>query len=140
MANSRATCCRMATTLPAKPLPRRYASRSSAGEQQEKFLFYRGVSAAPLPLSAAQNPDGMLVVKTLSQDEIPAIILSERRGERVGYRFAGALTDETALAPPVLTGSADALRGDLGRDSRRSGSLSRRSTCHGGDLAGLLVR
>src|SRR5271167_2115097 len=87
--------------------------KTGAGEQQEKFLFYRGVSAAPLPLSAAQNPDGTLVVKTLSQDEIPAIILFERRGERVGYRFAGTLTDETVLAPPVLTGSADALRGDL---------------------------
>jgi hypothetical protein len=32
--------------------------RTRAGEQQEKFLFYRGVSASPLPLSAKLNSDG----------------------------------------------------------------------------------
>ena len=87
--------------------------RTSAGEQQEKFLFYRGVSASALPLSAALNFDGRLVVKSLSEDEIPAVIFFERRGERVGYRFTGALTDETTLDPPVLTGNIDALYGDL---------------------------
>jgi len=86
---------------------------SSAGEQQEKFLFYRGVSATPLPLSAKLNSDGKLVVKDLSEDAIPAAILFERRGERVGYRFTGALTDETTLDSPVLNESVDALYGDL---------------------------
>ena len=65
--------------------------KTTAGEQHEKFLFYRGVSAAALPLSAKQNANGKLVVKSLSADEIPAIILFERRGERVGYRLARAL-------------------------------------------------
>jgi hypothetical protein len=87
--------------------------KTTAGDQQEKFLFYRGVSAAALPLSAKQNPDGVLLVKSLSKDEIPAIFLFERRGERVGYRLARPLRDETALDPPVLTGSADSLRADL---------------------------
>jgi hypothetical protein len=87
--------------------------QTSAGEQQEKFLFYRGVSSAALPLSAKLNSDGSLVVKSLSPDEIPAAVLFERRGERVGYRFTGALTGETTLDPPVLTGSVDALEGDL---------------------------
>src|SRR5208283_2394704 len=32
--------------------------QTSAGEQQEKFLFYRGVSASPLPLSARLTSDG----------------------------------------------------------------------------------
>jgi len=86
---------------------------TSAGEQQEKFLFYRGVSASPLPLSAKLNSDGKLEVKSLSEDEIPAAILFERRGERVGYRLTGTLTDEATLDPPVLTGSVDALYGDL---------------------------
>src|SRR5208337_1427591 len=75
--------------------------------------FYRGVSAASLPLSAEQTSDGKLVVKSLSGEEIPAIIFFERRGERVGYRFARAITTETALDPPELTGSVDALGGDL---------------------------
>ncbi|MGA3325351.1 MAG: hypothetical protein ABSF45_12835 [Terriglobia bacterium] len=86
---------------------------TSAGEQREKFLFYRGVSGAPLPLSAVQNSEGKLAVKSFSGEEIPALILFERRGERTGYRLARALTDETVLDPPELTGSVDALGGDL---------------------------
>lgn len=86
---------------------------TTAGDQQEKFLFYRGVSAAPLPLSAEQTSDGKLAVRSLSDDEIPAITLFERRGERVGYRLARAITDETVLDPPELTGSVDDLGADL---------------------------
>jgi hypothetical protein len=55
----------------------------------------------------------MLIVKSLSGDEIPNAILFERRGEWVGYRLTGALTDEIALSPPVLNGSLDSLHGDL---------------------------
>ena len=87
--------------------------KTSAGEQQEKFLFYRGVSASPLPLSAKLNSDGELVVKNLGEGEIPAAILFERRGKRVGYRSTGGFTDETTLEPPVLTGSVDVVYGDL---------------------------
>jgi hypothetical protein len=57
---------------------------TTAGDQQEKFLFYRGVSAAPLPLSAEQTSGVKLSVKNLSENEIPAILLFERRGEQVG--------------------------------------------------------
>jgi hypothetical protein len=56
--------------------------QTSAGERQEKFLFYRGVSASPLPLSARLTSDGKLVVKNLSGDEIPqAILLSAEANE-----------------------------------------------------------
>jgi hypothetical protein len=84
-----------------------------AGNQQEKFLFYRGVSASPLPLSARLTSEGKLVVKILRGDELPNAILFERRGERVGYRLTGALNDETTVDPPTLTGSLDSLYGDL---------------------------
>jgi len=87
--------------------------KTTASEQQEKFLFYRGVSASPLPLSAKQNSDGKLLVKNLGEDAIPAIISFERRGDRVGYRLAGTINDETVLDPPELTGSVDALYADL---------------------------
>ena len=53
------------------------------------------------------------MVTSLSGDEIPNAILFERRGERVGYRWTGALTDETTVEPPVLTGSVDSLSGDI---------------------------
>ena len=87
--------------------------KTTAGDQQEKFLFYRGVSAAPLPLSAKQNADSELVVKNLNEDEIPAIILFERRGKRVGYRLARGLRDDAVLDPPALTGNVDSLCADL---------------------------
>src|SRR5262249_43418268 len=58
--------------------------RTTAGEEIEKFLFYRGVSAVPLSMSARQGSDGKLVIN--SEAQIPAAILFERRGERVGYR------------------------------------------------------
>jgi hypothetical protein len=87
--------------------------KTDAGDQLEKFLFYRGVSAARLPLSASENADGKLLVKSLDENAIPAIILFERRGGRVGYRLVRAPADETILEPPVLTGSLDSLCGDL---------------------------
>jgi hypothetical protein len=83
------------------------------GDQQEKFLFYRGVSASPLPLSAELDSDGRLSVRNLGQEDIPAIILFERRGEAVGYRSGGALTDETVLDPPALTDTVESLRAEL---------------------------
>jgi hypothetical protein len=102
---------------------RYYAARDSAstpvlvktpeGDQQEKFLFYRGVSASQLPLSAKLDADGGLRVKNLGQEEIPTVILFERRGEAVGYRSAGALEDETVLDTPELTGSVDSLSSEL---------------------------
>jgi hypothetical protein len=87
--------------------------RTRAGQQQEKFLFYRGVSAASLPLSAKQNVDGDLFVKTLDDDPLPAMILFERRGARVGYRVLSAPPDEAVLAPPELTGNLEVLLADL---------------------------
>jgi hypothetical protein len=102
---------------------RYYAARETAsspllvntpeGAQQEKFLFYRGVSAAPLLLSAKVNADSSLFIKNLGQEEIPALILFERRGERVGYRSAGVITNETVLDPPRLDSTVDTLCAEL---------------------------
>jgi hypothetical protein len=87
--------------------------KTRAGDQQEKFLFYRGVSAASLPLSAKQNVGGELLVKSLDENQVPAIILFERRGERVGYRVMVTPANETVLAPPELTGNLQSLLADL---------------------------
>jgi len=87
--------------------------RTSKGEQQEKFLFYRGASAMRLPLSARLDSEGRLAVRNLGEEEIPAVILFERRGENVGYRIVGAPVDQAALDPPVLNGTVDALCGDV---------------------------
>jgi len=83
--------------------------KTAGGEEIEKFLFYRGVSAAPLPISAKQDPDGKLEIKNLSEAPIPAAILFERRGERVGYRIEQAEADERIFDPPSLTDDIDSL-------------------------------
>jgi len=114
----------LAGEFPSEAQPNRYYAardtassplrvQASTGEQREKFLFYRGVSASPLPISARLTSDGKVVVESLSEHEIPNAILFERRGERVGYRLTGALTDAMTLDPPVLNGSVDSLYGDL---------------------------
>src|SRR5256886_2051797 len=98
-------CCRMTSSTPLRV-------KTPAGEQQEKFLFYRGVSTFPVPLSAKLTTAGKLLVENRSEDEIPNTILLERRGEQVGYRIGGALPKDVVLGVPELTATID----DLGRD------------------------
>jgi hypothetical protein len=86
--------------------------KTATGEQQEKFLFYRGVSSFSVPLSATLMSDGKFRVRNLSDPEIPATILFERRGEGVGYRFGGAIREEANLDSPELNSTID----ELGRD------------------------
>src|SRR5713226_3666463 len=86
--------------------------KTPAGEQQEKFLFYRGVSTFSVPLSATTDAEGKLRVKNHGEQEIPTTIFFERRGEKVGYRVGGPLKDEATLDAPELTATID----DLGRD------------------------
>jgi len=86
--------------------------KTPAGEQQEKFLFYRGVSTFSVPLSATLDPAGSLLLKNRGDQEIPTTILFERRGQKVGYRIGGPLQHEAILDPPELNSSVD----DLGRD------------------------
>jgi hypothetical protein len=86
--------------------------KTPAGEQQEKFLFYRGVSTFAVPISAKLTSAGKLLVENRSKEEIPNIILFERRGQRVGYRIGGAMRNDVVLDPPELTDTID----DLGRD------------------------
>jgi hypothetical protein len=86
--------------------------KTPAGEQQEKFLFYRGVSTFSFPIAAKLSSAGKLLVENRSEGEIPNTILFERRGEKLGYRLGGVLQREAVLDSPELTGTID----DLGRD------------------------
>jgi hypothetical protein len=88
--------------------------KAPTGDQQEKFLFYRGVSTFPVPVSAVLMPGGdKLLVKNLGAQEIPNIIRFERRGRTLGYSLGGAVRSEVILDPPKLTGTLDALDKDL---------------------------
>jgi hypothetical protein len=86
--------------------------KTNAGEQQEKFLFYRGVSTFSVPLSAILDTEGRLTIKNHGDQEIPTTILFERRGDKVGYRIGGSLNEEAILDAPELTSTID----ELGRD------------------------
>ena len=95
--------------------PLRLATPS--GDQSEKFLFYRGVSVAPAPLSALVLPNGQIEAMNQSAAEIPKLILFERRGEKIGFREVNSLREGALLDPPVLgvsqNASLDSLLSDL---------------------------
>jgi hypothetical protein len=95
--------------------------RGPAGDQQEKFLFYRGVSTLSVPVSAKTTPEGKIQITSLGPDEIPAVILFERRGNKIGYRFGGAVLNKTLLDSPELTANIDSLNHDLEATLRSQG-------------------
>lgn len=87
--------------------------KTAARDQHEKFLFYRGVSTFSVPISATVTSEGKLHVSSLAQQEIPSVILFERRGDKLGYRLGGALQSEMSLDPPELTATFESLSRDL---------------------------
>jgi hypothetical protein len=87
--------------------------KSPTGEQQEKFLFYRGVAAFAPPISARLTPEGKLLVENRGAEEISHVILFERRGEKVGYRISGGVQDKSTMEAPELTGNIDSLGPEL---------------------------
>ncbi len=86
--------------------------KTPTGEQQEKFLFYRGVSTFRVPISAKLTADSKVQVQNHGEEGIPNVILFERRGEKVGYRIGGAVERKTVLEPPELNAGFE----DLGRE------------------------
>jgi hypothetical protein len=89
------------------------AVHTTGSTQQEKFLFYRGVSIFSPPVSAQPSADGKVRIKNLGRNEIPSVILFERRGDRMGYRLGGAVQNELLLDLPELTSTPEALERDL---------------------------
>jgi hypothetical protein len=87
--------------------------KASAGEEREKFLFYRGVSSFAVPISARIVPVNRVLMQNLSQQPIPSAILFERRGDKIGYRVLSPLQDTAAVEFPELSGSIKSLRADF---------------------------
>jgi hypothetical protein len=82
-------------------------------EQREKFLFYRGISTVSLPISAKVLPSGEVQLDNRSGQTIPAVILFERRGDKLGSHLFTAVQEQATLDPPSVTGTFDSLRSDL---------------------------
>ena len=66
-----------------------------------------------MPVAAESMAEGKVRVRNLGMEEIPEIILFERRGEKLGCRIGGALQSETKLDPPELTSTVESIGRDL---------------------------
>jgi len=106
--------------LPLEERPNRYyaaratdAAPITAGDQHEKFLFYRGVGRIACPISARISTGGGVTVANLGLDPIPMMLLFENRGGRMGYRNAGAVSGSITLNRPSLDSSFPQLQHDL---------------------------
>jgi hypothetical protein len=87
--------------------------KTRGGDQDEKFLFYRGVSSSAMPIAARLTADGKVLVQNLGTEEIPVVMWIESRRGKLGYRVAGAVRDQAIVAPPPLTASTGSMIGDL---------------------------
>jgi hypothetical protein len=96
-----------------------------AGQQTEKFLFYRGVGDFDVPLTAVARADGGVRVTNPGTDVLPAVILFERRGGKFGYRVERDVGREVSFDEPAFNGSLDSLRSDLERTLVRAGLYER---------------
>jgi len=96
-----------------------YAARETdaaplqVGDQNERFLFYRGLANFPVPISATIDRDGAVDVQNTGAHVVPAMILFERDGSGLGYRVVHGAPKRVTLARPELTSTVDSLRQDL---------------------------
>jgi hypothetical protein len=84
--------------------------KTQGGEQAEKFLFYRGVSNFSVPISAKLGTDGKIFAQNLSGQDIPVMLVFERRGDKLGFRVVDASTGQPTLDPPELNKTMDSLK------------------------------
>lgn len=89
-------------------------------DQQEKFLFYRGVGSFDLPLTV-QLENNRLKLTNRSKEEISRLLVFENRNGQIGYRFIDTLTGEAVIDRPALDGSVDAVIQNLRRTLVSSG-------------------
>jgi hypothetical protein len=84
--------------------------KTQSGEQVEKFLFYRGVASFSVPVSVNLAGDGKILAENHTSQEIPAMLVFERRGDKIGFRFADASAATPTLDPPELNATMDSLK------------------------------
>lgn len=94
---------------------RYYAARATAstpvlvssptGQQQEKFLFYRGVSSESSPVTALMLENGSVHVENIAGEALARLFLFERRGNANGFRAVSDLGEGATLEMPVLKDS-----------------------------------
>jgi hypothetical protein len=89
--------CRVGEPAVMAALSQLYAARAveaaplRVGDQQEKFLFYRGVGNFALSISARTLENGAVAVDNLTDDALDWLIFFEKRGRKIGYHIYGGL-------------------------------------------------
>jgi hypothetical protein len=67
-------------------------------------------------------------LKSISAAEIPAAVLFERRGAKLGFRVIGRLSGDRTVSPPSLDGSFDDLRAVLEQTLVANGLTSKEAS------------
>lgn len=81
----------------------------AAGDQHEKFLFYRGVGNFQPPVQVRLNQDSALVTN-LSGEIIQHVVLFEKRESGVGFEVSEPLIEKATIRRPFLNQSAGDVR------------------------------
>jgi hypothetical protein len=111
-----------------------YAARATdaapirVGTQREKFLFYRGLAAFPIPVTATVAENGSVRVTNTAAAPLPAVILFEKKRGYIGYRVVRDLRGSKRLAAPALDGTFESLRVELERMLVAEGLYPREAT------------
>lgn len=96
-----------------------YAARSTdsssltAGDEKEKFLFYRGVGEFQPPIAVEIVPGDRVRVRNLAKDPLPAVIMFQNVNGRIRYRSLGAVSGETTIEIPKSDSDLETLMLDL---------------------------
>src|ERR1035441_7531335 len=96
-----------------------YAARNTdsdpvrIGQDEEKFLFYRGIANFEVPLSARVTGANSVELRTASDEPMALAVLFENRGGQIGYRVMHGLRGRGAIETPALNGSLDRLKQEL---------------------------
>lgn len=83
------------------------------GEEQEKLIFYRGVGDVRIPVRPRYTSAGRIELRIAGSAPVPAVIVFENRGGKIGFRSIGALRETVVVDPPELTADTAALRREL---------------------------
>jgi hypothetical protein len=114
------------TLTTTKDPSRYYAARATdaatvqAGDESEKFLFYRGMANFKVPIEPAVDGNGVRIHNN-GAEPILLVILFENQKGRIGYRVERNVTDTALLYAPELDVSLDGLRAELTAALEQSG-------------------
>jgi hypothetical protein len=86
-----------------------------AGDENEKFLFYRGVGQFQPPVAVRAEGGDRIVARSLVKEQIPAAILFENNDGRISWRVQGPIGSEVAIESPQVAAGIGVLRGEMER-------------------------